>query len=47
VRAVPVVDPVPYRRVMLRTRNSVRDHPAVRRATALLRSSARAAETTR
>ena len=44
VRAVPVVDPVPYRRIMLRTRNSVRDHPAVQRATALLRSRARAGE---
>ncbi len=41
VRAVPVVEPVPHRRVMLRTRDAVRDHPAVRRATELLRRSVR------
>jgi DNA-binding transcriptional LysR family regulator len=44
VRAVPIVDPVPYRRIMLRTRNSVRDHPAVRRAATLLRNRAHLAE---
>ena len=44
VRAVPVVEPVPYRRVVLRTRNAVWGHPAARRATALLRE--RAAGTT-
>jgi DNA-binding transcriptional LysR family regulator len=43
VRAVPVVEPVPYRRVVLRTRHAVRDHPAVRRATELLQSSVRGA----
>ena len=42
VRAVPVVDPVPYRRILLRTRNAVCGHPAVRRATELLRERARA-----
>ena len=36
VCAVPVVDPVPYRRVVLRTRNAASGHPAVQRATALL-----------
>ncbi len=41
VRAVPVVEPVPYRRVVLRTRHAVRDHPAVRRATELLRGAVR------
>jgi DNA-binding transcriptional LysR family regulator len=40
VRAVPVVDPVPYRRVVLRTRDAVCGHPAVQRATALLRERA-------
>jgi DNA-binding transcriptional LysR family regulator len=44
VRAVPVVDPVPRRRIMLRTRDAVRDHPAVRRAAELLRQRARTAE---
>ena len=44
VRAVRVVDPVPRRRVMLRTRNAVRDHPALRRAEALLRKRAHAAD---
>ena len=44
VRAVPVVEPVPYRRVVLRTRNAVWGHPAARRATELLRE--RAAGTT-
>ena len=43
VRAVPIVDPVPRRRVMLRTRNAVRDHPPVRRAVELLRDAALAA----
>lgn len=41
VRAVPVVDPVPTRRILLRTREAVADHPAVRRAGALLRAAAR------
>ena len=45
VHAVPVVDPVPYRRVVLRTRNAVCGHPAVRRATELLRERARSADT--
>ena len=40
VRAVPVVDPVPYRRIVLRTRNAVAGHPAVLRATELLRQRA-------
>jgi DNA-binding transcriptional LysR family regulator len=40
VRVVPVVDPVPRRRVLLRTRNAVREHPAVRRAAELLRDAA-------
>lgn len=40
VRAVPVVEPVPYRHVVLRTRNAVCGHPAVRRATELLRERA-------
>jgi DNA-binding transcriptional LysR family regulator len=44
VRVIPVVDPVPRRRVLLRTRNAVREHPAVRRAAELLRD---AAESTR
>ena len=44
VRVVPVVDPVPRRRVLLRTRNSVCGHPAVLRATELLRERARAAD---
>ena len=42
VRALPVVDPVPYRRILLRTRNAVSGQPAVRRATELLRERARA-----
>ena len=41
VVAIPVVRPVPMRRVMLRVKRSVRDHPAVRRAVTLLREQAR------
>lgn len=41
VRAVAVVDPVPRRRVLLRTRTAVAGHPAVRRAAELLRAAAR------
>jgi DNA-binding transcriptional LysR family regulator len=44
VRAVGIVDPVPRRRIVLRTRDAVSDHPAVRRATELLRNRARAAD---
>jgi DNA-binding transcriptional LysR family regulator len=40
VRAVPVVEPVPFRRIVLRTRNAVCGHPAVQRATELLRERA-------
>jgi DNA-binding transcriptional LysR family regulator len=40
VRVVPVVDPVPRRRIMLRTREAVGDHPALRRAASLLRERA-------
>lgn len=40
VRALPVVDPVPRRRIVLRTRDAVAGHPAVLRATALLRERA-------
>ena len=40
VRAVPIVDPVPRRRIMLRTRSAVADHPAVRRAAELLATAA-------
>lgn len=40
VRAIPVVDPVPTRRIMLRTRDTVRGHPAVRRAHDLLTAAA-------
>ena len=40
VRAVPVVDPVPRRRILLRIRNAVCGHPAVRRAAELLRERA-------
>ena len=46
VRAVGIVDPVPRRRIVLRTRDAVSDHPAVRRATELLRNRARAADAT-
>lgn len=42
LRAVPVVDPVPTRRIMLRVRDVVRDNPAVRRAVELLRERAAA-----
>ena len=42
VRAVPVVDPVPCRRIVLRTRIAVAGHPAVLRATALLQERAAA-----
>lgn len=38
--AVPVVEPVPVRRIMLRVREAVRDNPAVQRATELLRARA-------
>ena len=41
VRAVPVVDPVPCRRIVLRTGAAVAGHPAVLRATELLRERAR------
>lgn len=44
VRAVPVVDPVPHRRIMLRIRNAVCGHAAVQRATELLHERARAAQ---
>jgi DNA-binding transcriptional LysR family regulator len=37
LRAIPVVDPVPMRRIMLRVRHAVRDNSAVRRAADLLR----------
>jgi DNA-binding transcriptional LysR family regulator len=37
LRAVPVVDPVPVRRIMVRARRAVRHSPAVRRAVELLR----------
>jgi DNA-binding transcriptional LysR family regulator len=40
VCAVPVVDPVPRRRIMLRARDAVRGHPAVVRATELLQRAA-------
>lgn len=43
VRAIPVVQPVPTRRIMLRIKRSVSDHPAVLRSVALLRE--RAADT--
>jgi len=46
VRVVPIVDPVPRRRVMLRAKDSLRDHPAVRRATELLRQAAKATRDT-
>lgn len=36
VRTVPVTDPEPRRRIMLRVKDSVRAHPAVARATELL-----------
>lgn len=36
VRAIPVVDPVPRRRILVRARDTVRAHPAVTRALALL-----------
>lgn len=36
VRAIPLVDPTPRRRIMLRTADAVRGHPAVARAVALL-----------
>ena len=36
VRAVPVVDPVPRRRILLRVRDTLRGHPAVGRAVELL-----------
>lgn len=36
VRVLPVVDPEPRRRVMLRVKDAVREHPAVARATELL-----------
>jgi len=35
-RAMPVVHPVPTRRIMLRVKRSVENHPAVRRAAELL-----------
>jgi DNA-binding transcriptional LysR family regulator len=45
VRAIPVVRPVPTRRIMLRVKNSVRGHPAVQRAVELLQEKARGAAT--
>lgn len=44
VVAVPVVRPVPMRRILLRVKRSVRDHPAVRRAVSLLKEQARATD---
>src|SRR6266496_751704 len=41
LRAVPVVDPAPVRRIMARVRRSVRDNPAVHRALDLLRETTR------
>jgi DNA-binding transcriptional LysR family regulator len=37
LRAIPIVDPVPMRRIMLGVRRAVRDNPAVRRACDLMR----------
>ena len=42
VVAIPVVRPVPMRRIMLRVKRSVRDHPAVQRAVSMLQEQARA-----
>ncbi len=42
VCALPVVRPVPTRRIMLRVKRSIGDHPAVLRAASLLREQARA-----
>lgn len=44
VVAIPVVRPVPMRRIMLRVKRSVRDHPAVRRAVTMLQEQARATD---
>jgi DNA-binding transcriptional LysR family regulator len=44
VVAVPVVRPVPVRHIMLRTKRSIRDHPAVRRAVSMLREQAHATD---
>jgi hypothetical protein len=41
---VPVVRPVPMRRIMLRVKRSVRDQPAVRRVVSLLKQQARATD---
>jgi DNA-binding transcriptional LysR family regulator len=38
VRAVPVVDPVPRRRILLRVKDALSGHPAVTRAVELLRA---------
>ena len=38
VRVVPIVDPVPRRRIMLRARDALREHPAVVRVVELLRA---------
>ncbi|MDQ2846527.1 MAG: LysR family transcriptional regulator [Actinomycetota bacterium] len=43
VRAIPVVKPVPRRRIMVRVKRSVRDHPAVLRSVQLLQEHAAAA----
>jgi DNA-binding transcriptional LysR family regulator len=40
VRVVPIVDPVPRRRIMLRARDAVREHPAVVRVVELLQDAA-------
>ncbi|GAA1882756.1 LysR family transcriptional regulator [Lapillicoccus jejuensis] len=40
VVAVPLAEPAPRRRLVLRTRPSLREHPAVRRASELLRAAA-------
>ena len=45
VVAVPIINPVPQRRIMLRIKRSVRDHPAVVRAVELLRQRALATST--
>lgn len=42
LRAVPVTDPVPVRRIMLRTRTALRDNPAVRRTLDVLHECAAA-----
>lgn len=46
VVAIPVVRPVPMRRIMLRVKRSVRDHAAVRRTVALVKERARETDRT-